>query len=508
LTLVEHNRQLSKRIVIIGLVISLLILTIVPVSSGAISQIRIGNRSIQQTRVTYYPTTTSFTGLPYDEQQGISFTQDFSSLTFNVTAIGQTGPDGNGPAYLLSALTDGGYWYQVGVSYKWPNTNGNHLPGFSMNYEVFNNFGQSIDPAPPAGGGILNMTVNSGDIVLLSLNFTSDGNNVAMVAYDWNTKSSARELYGAAGSYFTANYIPGSVADQNGFFTGLMTEQYYETPYKGSGQTVTYVDKDFNYTSAFLWMDEFNTQGSFFQPVFKAQTPSVIDLTSNGWPGYLSSNGTAVAANQHSFVTGLQPLHTVTVHASPLTANVHPGGAATISLALSNTNQAVGKLTNVKVVTDFGTYNVTSAIENIAPGNSNRQIIINVPNTVAVGTHSVTVEGTWQAYDSQLNSYVGQNQIQSTITLPITASNLLNTSGLSTQPFLPLIYAVVAAAIIASLAIFTITRWNRRALQRPQPFLVQYAPACSRCGQFVSSNMTYCPNCGLALHGTIQSDLR
>src|SRR6266849_4930588 len=65
-----------------------------------------------------------FPYLAYDEQVGVTFTQDFSSLAFNVSAIAQTGPDGVGPGYLLNGLTSAGYWYQVGLSWKWPSTNG------------------------------------------------------------------------------------------------------------------------------------------------------------------------------------------------------------------------------------------------------------------------------------------------------------------------------------------------------------------------------------------------
>ncbi|MDG6981515.1 MAG: hypothetical protein JRN51_10450, partial [Nitrososphaerota archaeon] len=50
----------------------------------------------------------------YDEQIGATFTQDFSTLAFNVTAVGQVDSNGYGPGYLLNGLTAAGYWYQVG----------------------------------------------------------------------------------------------------------------------------------------------------------------------------------------------------------------------------------------------------------------------------------------------------------------------------------------------------------------------------------------------------------
>ncbi|MGA2199413.1 MAG: hypothetical protein ABSG45_05695, partial [Nitrososphaerales archaeon] len=77
------------------------------------------------------------TGAAYDEQIGMTFTQSFTSLEYNVTAVAQTDPAlDTGPGYLLNGLSNTGYWYQVGLSWNWspgqtPGT------GFDMNYEVF-----------------------------------------------------------------------------------------------------------------------------------------------------------------------------------------------------------------------------------------------------------------------------------------------------------------------------------------------------------------------------------
>ena len=56
----------------------------------------------------------------YDEQIGITFAQSFNSIAYNVTALAQSDTDGYGPAYLLNGLSDGGYWYQIGISSLWP----------------------------------------------------------------------------------------------------------------------------------------------------------------------------------------------------------------------------------------------------------------------------------------------------------------------------------------------------------------------------------------------------
>ena len=55
----------------------------------------------------------------YDEQLGTTFTQNFASITYNVTAVAQSDTNGYGPAYLLNGLGSTGYWYQVGISYDW-----------------------------------------------------------------------------------------------------------------------------------------------------------------------------------------------------------------------------------------------------------------------------------------------------------------------------------------------------------------------------------------------------
>jgi hypothetical protein len=71
----------------------------------------------------------------YDQQLGMTFCEDFSSLAYNVTAVDQTDPYGYGPAYLLNGLSNEGYWYQVGISYNWPYSGINgYSQGFAFNF--------------------------------------------------------------------------------------------------------------------------------------------------------------------------------------------------------------------------------------------------------------------------------------------------------------------------------------------------------------------------------------
>lgn len=88
-------------------------------------------------------------GLNYDEQISETFTQSFTSMAYNVTAVDQVDSDGYGPSYLLNGLSNMGYWYQVGLSYDWPEHSGISSmawPGFSFSYEVFDPAGKSIFP--------------------------------------------------------------------------------------------------------------------------------------------------------------------------------------------------------------------------------------------------------------------------------------------------------------------------------------------------------------------------
>src|SRR6266568_9568302 len=224
---------------------------------------------------------------PYDEQLGMSFTQDFTSIAYNVTAVEQSGPDGPGPAYLLNGLSNLGYWYQVGLSWNWLYLTGTgYYHGFQMFYEVFDPSGNSIFPTN--GGGSQYLSVNAGDTVLLSLYFS--GNSVIMLTKDAYTGSVVWESYGAQG----ATYFVGSPDYSHGFFTGLMTEEYHSSPYYGGELPVTYLNKNYALTNAWLWIDEYNTVDG--RSLFSDRTHLPVSLDpSKG--RYFESNGTAEASN-------------------------------------------------------------------------------------------------------------------------------------------------------------------------------------------------------------------
>jgi len=238
----------------------------------------------------------------YDEQLGTTFSQNFVSIAYNVTAVAQSDTYGYGPAYLLNGLSSSGYWYQIGISYDWPFTAGGYNPGFGMNYEVFDPQGASIFPTS-GGGGLSSVHVDPGDSVLLKLNFS--GRNVIMSVKDWNTGSSASQTFSAARATSFLG-LTSAFANQNGFFTGLMTEWYHVAPYYSNEEESTFSNYSHSLPSAWLWMDEFNVATSQLLFSDASKTPlAFLSSPSQLQPFY--SHGAYEAVDAYEFVTGFQP---------------------------------------------------------------------------------------------------------------------------------------------------------------------------------------------------------
>jgi len=261
----------------------------------------------------------------YDEQIGITFTQSFTSLEYNVTAVEQTDADlDTGPGYLLNGLASTGYWYQVGLSWNW--SPGDRVgTGFDMNYEVFDPSQNSVFPAG-GGGGVqaFSGTVNQGDLVTLNLYFSSG--QVVMLAKDASTGATASVTYGAfGGTYFAGS--PGAPANSNGFFTGLMTEWYHGQPFYQNGKQVVFSNYGSAVSSAWMWMDEFDA--STLKSIFSSNTPSPVSYGSD--PTKLqefSYNGTVEYSDAYEFVTG-NLTGPVTAQGVPLTFSYSVVGGGT-----------------------------------------------------------------------------------------------------------------------------------------------------------------------------------
>lgn len=337
----------------------------------------------------------------YDEQVGITLTQNFSTLAFNVTAVAFT-DNGIGPGYLVNGLTDLGYWYQVGLSYNWPMTNGAVNPGFSMNYEVFSPTLVSIDP-PHGGGGIqsFNGTVNAGDSVMLSLTFSLG--EVVMQAIDWQTGSVASQTFN---SYASVKVFIGltSSLDQSGFFSGLMTEQYHYNPYYGAGQPVVYSVTSLSISRAWLWMDEFNT--NTLERLFVANTTSPVSL--DGYFGqYFSSNGTAEIATSHKLVTGLAPVTFPSLVPSSQSIG-QPGHPASIIIAIDDQDGATVRFGNLTISTKFGKYNFTfQAPFSFGSSLGLYKVGLMVPASLPLGTYNMTIKmDSWNYLDAGAQVWV------------------------------------------------------------------------------------------------------
>lgn len=245
----------------------------------------------------------------YDEQIGMTFTQNFVSLAYNVTAVEQSDPSsGYGPSYLLNGLSDSGYWYQVGLSWNWDGngTYSNYSPGFNFIYEVWDSNGNSIFPTN-GGGGVQPFSgpVNAGDTVLLNLYFSSTY-GVVMLAKDYNTGSTSFQTYSAeGGSQFIG--LSGSASNSNGFFTGLMTEWYHSSPFYGNISPVKYSNPHYALSSAWMWIDEFSCPDitcSNPNVLFSDRTSGPVSYSNPTQLQEFSSHGATEFSDAYSLITG------------------------------------------------------------------------------------------------------------------------------------------------------------------------------------------------------------
>jgi hypothetical protein len=509
----ETMPRKSKGFLLLSLVLSLALpiasLNYYPQQSAAGSPLGFPRSSSQS-----LPLASPASAAPYDEQVGVTFTQDFSKLAFNATAVAFTDPEGVGPGYLVNGLTDYGYWYQVGLSYNWPHATSGFNPGFSMNYEVFDNRGVSIDPSN-GGGGLkpFNGTVNAGDIVLLSLSFSSG--SVVMRAMDWQTGAVLSHSYSAQGSTFVG--LQSSLSSQLGFFTGLMTEQYHSSPYYGAGLPVTYSETGVTLSSAWMWIDEWNTDTG--QSVFRDNTTKPVQLD-NLISQYFSSNGTAEMANAHGVVTGITPITFPTLDAGPQ-ASGRPGHQAVVTMVIGDPQGATVRFQNLTISTSFGRYNFSLGTPfTFNTGTASYSVTVNVPAGLNPGNYNLTINAwSWQYLDTQAQEWIPLQPASANETLiltnnPITHTNsgsnpsgsgrgpLTSTNKTTLSPgsllgiFRSIIIPVaVGYGALGLLAVALLIRQERkRSTYGPLPVQMR----CLRCGMEIGSEVSTCPNCGLA----------
>ncbi len=327
-------------------------------------------------------------GLPpavYDEQLGLTFTQSFVSLAYNVTAIPQNDTNGYGPAYLLNGLSDDGYWYQIGLAYNWPYTDlfggGGYNQGFNLVYEVFNSVGESIYPTN-GGGGIESFsgTVNSDDLVLLNL-YVSYGGAVTFYALDWNTNATAFQTYTDSQ---TKEFIGLSEPASNGFFTGLMTEWWHANPYSGDEQTVNYTDNSFALSSAWPWMDEWEPGNPNWAGAWSTSTPTAISFLSNPTQlHYLSYNGATEYGSAYQFITGsMQEPTTITLLPANIANPISNSDYFEVTYTVYGQNQTMSAQASSWLLTDVGSNVIISG--NSAGSSSTEEWVLNGFNQPAI----------------------------------------------------------------------------------------------------------------------------
>jgi hypothetical protein len=463
---------------------------------------------------------------PYDEQVGITLTQDFSTLAFNVSAVAFT-DSGIGPGYLVNGLTDQRYWYQVGLSYNWPMTDGSVNPGFSMNYEVFDPTLVSIYPANH-GGGIqpFNGTVIAGDSVLLSLGFSAG--LVVMQAKDWQTGSVASTWFTA---YAYSKIFVGlrSSLAQSGFFSGLMTEQYHYYPYHGAGLPVTYISSGARLSSAWMWMDEWNTNTG--QPVFDANTTAPVLLNASVGH-YFSSNGTAEIASANGLVTGLTPVTFPSLLVGGAQATGQPGHRASIGIGIEDQNGATIRFENLTILTGFGRYNFTLGTAfSFSSGIGQYGLTIDVPANLALGTYNLTVDVlSWTYLDAQAQLWLPLQPGALNETLLLTnqppppnppgnsgpsppssgrgPSRSTNTTTLSLSSFLAALRSIVIPVVAgyAALGLLAVALLSRQERRRSYFSPILGLRFCANCGRELGPGTIICPQCSFSASSVITDD--
>ncbi|MGA2664693.1 MAG: hypothetical protein ABSF83_07100 [Nitrososphaerales archaeon] len=329
--------------------------------------------------------------LNYDEQMGLTYTQDRTALSFNVTAVEQTFNDsyGAGPGYLVCGLSSAGYWYEVGLGWNWPYDNGGYSPGFSLMYEVFDAGGNSIYPSD-GGLGLANFTssVNANDNVNIALSISSG--NVVMAGYDYTTKSSASQSYSAEGASDFLG-LSGQLANSNGYFTGLLTEQYHANPYYGPSNEVVYSESSFAFASAWMWVDEYN--GVTGQTQFFDQSSSPVSFSSPSQLHEYSANGATEYADANEFITGtLTSSTTSTSTTASTTSTATTSSSSTASSSSSTASSSSSSTTSTATTSSSST---ASSSSTTAPTVTVTQIVTTtLPQTTQTTTQTTTTTQT------------------------------------------------------------------------------------------------------------------
>ena len=288
----------------VGLILLLLIggLFAVGQLSPLVTRAYDGGRQILTSVICLYPSlcpnsgyTTTNGKASYDQQVLLVFSQDFSSLSYNVTAVPQADSYGFGPAYLLNGHSDTGYWYQVGLAYDWPLSSGtSYDAGFHFTWEVFDPNGTTNNPT------LSNFpdNVNANDTLGLSLYFQSG--SVVMSSFDYNTGASSSHRYTAGGG---SRFVGSSSFSRSSTPTSLMTEWYHPDPNWTTMKQVSYSENAVSVSSGSVCISEYvppNPNSSVY-----SSCSSSMFFSSSAQP--YSYHGLSTYTSQNVFQTGPSP---------------------------------------------------------------------------------------------------------------------------------------------------------------------------------------------------------
>lgn len=270
--------------------------------SGALSPLLSGSSGAFRNVLCFYPPlcpTSSYTTTPgkasYDQQVTFTFSQDFGSLSYNVTAVPQADSSGYGPAYLLNGHSDTGYWYQIGLAYNWPLASGtSYDSGFHFIWEVFDANGTTNNPS------LSNVPDNvlANDTVNLSLYF--NGASVVMTALDLNTRASMTQSYTAAGG---SRFVGSPSVSSTTTPTSLMTEWYHPNPNWTTMKQVIYSESTTTVVSGWACVSEYippNPNSGVYQG---CSSQMFLTQTAQSY----SYRGVNTFSSQNSFQTGPSP---------------------------------------------------------------------------------------------------------------------------------------------------------------------------------------------------------
>lgn len=231
----------------------------------------------------------------YDQQTSFTFSQSFSSLSYNITAVPQSDSYGFGPAYLLNGKSDSGYWYQIGIAYNWPLSSGTaYDSGFHFIWEVFDPSGATNNPSLSS----IPDNIQTNDTVNVSLSFS--GGNVILSAHDYNTLASASHSYTAGGG---SSFVGSSAVSNSNTPTSLMTEWYHPDPNWTTMKQVTYSESSVAVFSGWACISEYVPPNPSSGVYSSCSTQMILGNS----PQAYSYRGINTYSSQNSFQTGPSP---------------------------------------------------------------------------------------------------------------------------------------------------------------------------------------------------------